>query len=373
MITEPLTCDDHVEIAGLVRSFASATFSSERVRAAASSATGYDDVAWKQMVELGWTMAADQDDDLGPVVQCVVHRELGARLAPSPYLASVGFAATAVRLLGDTDAGRNLRDSIGEGVVTCTLVLGGRAGWSAGSVSSLDARQVDGAWTLDGEAELVLDAARADVLVVLARTGEDEWGLFQVDANSAGLERGAVTTVDRTRSFGRLCLSGVEGLPLHAQAVTVAQVDALVDRLAVFLSAEMVGAANSCMQQTLDYLRTRHQFGKPIGSFQALKHRCADTAVSLTIAHELLFAAAQMMAAGDAGALRVVSPLLLAQAGEVFKHTAEEAIQLHGGVGFTEELDIGLYYKRALVDIELLAAPVDAYARLDSVRSGETA
>jgi alkylation response protein AidB-like acyl-CoA dehydrogenase len=322
------------------------------------------------MVELGWTMAADEDDELGPVVQCIVHRELGARLAPSPYLASVGFAATAVALLGDTDLGRTLRDSIGEGAVTAALVLAGRAGWSRASASSLVARVVDGAWTLEGEAELVLDAARADVLVVMARTGGDEWGLFHVDPQSAGVERGPVTTVDRTRSFGYLKLSEVAVVPLHAQPVTAGKADALVDRLAVLLSAEMVGAANSCMQQTLDYLRTRHQFGRPIGSFQGLKHRCADTAVSLTIAQELLFAAAEMMAAGDAGALQVVSPLLLAQAGEVFKHTAEEAIQLHGGVGFTEEVDIGLYYKRALVDTELLAVPVDAYARLDSVRSG---
>ena len=124
------------------------------------------------------------------------------------------------------------------------------------------------------------------------------------------------------------------------------------------------------MEQTLEYLKTRHQFGKPIGSFQALKHRCADLAVGVTIAQELVFSAAETVDGNDAAALALVAPLALARCGEVLKKVTEEAIQLHGGVGFTDEIDIGLYYKRAISDLELIATPIEARARLNEVRHG---
>jgi alkylation response protein AidB-like acyl-CoA dehydrogenase len=131
----------------------------------------------------------------------------------------------------------------------------------------------------------------------------------------------------------------------------------------------MVGSAMSCHRRTLDYLLTRHQFGKPIGSFQALKHRAADIAVAVTTAQELVFSAAALIDAGKSSQLALAAPLTLARVAEVVKHTTEEAIQLHGAVGFTDEVDIGLYYKRALSDLELIAVPADAYARLHEVRS----
>ena len=372
MITEPLTSPDHLEIRDIVRDFAEKTFTSERVRAVGAFAAGYDEVAWKQMIDLGWTAFALDEaaggDGMGAVVQCLVHRELGARLAPSPYLASVAFAATALSLLGDRRASQPILTAIGDGTVQAALVLGHGRGWpGAGQVSVTACREGD-RWLLDGRADLVLDAARADLLLVVAPLDKSSWGLFLVDTRVSAVERRPVTTVDGTRSFGAVLLDSAEAVALHAEPLATERLGQLVDRMAVYLAAEMAGGAASCMRQTLNYLGTRQQFGRPIGSFQALKHRCADMAVSITIVQELVFAAAEMVDAGDTDALRVEAPLLLALAGEAFKHTSEEAIQLHGGVGFTDELDIGLYYKRALVDTELLAAPVDAYARLDATR-----
>ncbi|MFF2846083.1 acyl-CoA dehydrogenase family protein [Streptomyces sp. NPDC058001] len=378
MITEPLTSPDHVEIRDIVRDFVDKNFTSERVRAAAASADGYGEATWKLMADLGWTAFGFDEAagglGLGAPVQCLVHRELGARLAPSPYLASVAFAGTALSLLADRDAGLPILTTIGDGTTQAALVLGHGRGWPGAGRSSVTARQEDGCWVLDGGADLVLDAARADLLLVVAPLDASSWGLFRLGTDAPGVIRRPVPTVDGTRSFGAVRLESAQAVALHAEPLSTERVGHLVDRMAVYLAAEMTGAAVSCMRQTLDYLRTRQQFGRPIGSFQALKHRCADLAVSLTIVQELLFAAAGMIEAGHTGALRVEAPLLLAQAGEVFKRTTEEAIQLHGGVGFTDELDIGLYYKRALVDNELLAAPADAYARLDAMRerSGAT-
>ena len=372
MITEPPTSPDHLEIRDLVRDVAVTTFTSEKVRAAAASPLGFDEVAWKQMVDLGWASLALSADaggeDLGAYVQCLVHRELGARLAPTPYLSSVAFAAVTLHVLAD-ESGRDLLTSIGTGAGDAALVLGHGRGWPEGAAPKVTARETADGWLVDGRVELVLDVARARLLVVLAAVGEG-WGLFEVDARATGVRSTPVPAVDATRALGDVVLDGAPARCLRAAPVSTAEVSSLVDRVSVYLAAEMVGAAVECVQQTLDYLRLRHQFGKPIGSFQALKHRCADTAVAVTIAQEMAFSTAEMIDADDVEGLRLAAPLLLARAGEVFKRAAEEAIQLHGGVGFTDEVDIGLYYKRALVDTELLASTADAYERMQLVRQG---
>jgi alkylation response protein AidB-like acyl-CoA dehydrogenase len=370
MITEPPSSPDHTEIRDLVRDLVATTFTSEKMRAAAASPLGFDEVAWKQMVDLGWSsMALSEDvggDDLGAYVQCLVHRELGARLAPTPYLSCVALGASALAMLAD-GRGDDLLTRIGSGATAVSLVLSHGRGWAEGSSPTLTARETGEGWVLDGSVGMVLDGARSDVLLVVASVG-DAWGFFEVEARVASVRRTPVPVVDATRSLADISFDVTPARCLRDEPVTTAQVSALVDRLAVYLAAEMVGAAASCLRQTLEYLRARHQFGKPIGSFQALKHRCADAAVAVTVAQELAFAAAEMIDADDDAGLRLAAPLLLARAGEVFKDTAEECIQLHGGVGFTDEYDIGLYYKRALVDNELLASPVDAYARMDLVR-----
>ena len=372
MITEPPTSADHTEVRDLVRDLVDATFTSEKVRAAMATPLGFDEVAWKQMVGLGWSSLALREEvggeNLGAYVQCLVHRELGARLAPSPYLSTVAFAAVALHVLAD-ERGRDLLAAIGAGTTDAALVLGHGRGWPEGVPPVVTARETDLGWVVDGQAELVLDAGRSDVLVVVAAVGDQGgWGLFEVDARAAAVRRTARPVVDATRVFADVVLDTVPARCLRGAPVTTEQLSGLVDRIAVYLAAEMVGAAVSCLKQVLDYLRTRHQFGRPIGSFQALKHRCADAAVAVTVAQELMFSAAEMVDAGDSSGLRLSGPLLLARAGEVFKAIAEEAIQLHGGVGFTDEVDIGLYYKRALVDTELLASTDDAYARMEHVR-----
>lgn len=375
MITEPASTPDHREIRDLVRDVASGFFTSDKVRAASVTAEGYDDVVWKHLVSLGWTgltlPAEAGGEELGTFVACLVHRELGARLAPSPYLATAGLAATALTSLGDAERTADLLSGLAAGDTTAALVPGQGHGWpSPGRPALVTATETAEGWVLDGQVPLVLDGARADLFVVLARAGADVWALFHVDGSAVGLDRSGVPTVDPTRSFADVTLSGVPARLVSRGTFGPDEVAGLVDRTVVLLAAEMVGAAQACLELTLDYLRTRRQFGTAIGSFQALKHRCADAAVAVTVAQESVFAAAEMVDAEDWAGLRVQAPLLLAQTAASFRHAAEEGIQLHGGVGFTDEFDIGLYYKRALVDGELVASVADAHARLDQVRYG---
>ena len=372
MITEPLTDRDHLEIRDVVRDVADDRFTSEKVRAAVASEPRIDAAAWEQMVELGWTALGLAEElggaGLGAFAQCIVHRELGARLAPTPYLSTAGFAVPALSVPG-TAAAAALLEALAVGDQRFAVVLGHGRGWPGTSPAGVVALETSTGWELEGAVELVTDAAGADRLLVLAPiTGTERYGLFLLDPADAGVTVTPVRTVDATRLVGDVRLHAAPGEPLHGEPLTIAQVDGLVDRFAVNLAAEMVGSATAALQLTLDYLRTREQFGRPIGTFQALKHRCADMAVAVTVAQELVFSAAETVDAGDGRALSLAAPLALARAGEVFRHVAEEGIQLHGGVGFTDEMDIGLYYKRALSDLEILAAPADAYARVDAVR-----
>ncbi|WP_169988530.1 acyl-CoA dehydrogenase family protein [Microbispora sp. H10836] len=376
MITEPLTSQDHLEIRDVVRALADDRFTSEKVRAAVVSEPWFDAAAWDQMVELGWTALGIAEEaggaGLGAFVQCIVHRELGARLAPTPYLSTAGFAAAALSLPG-TAAAAALLEVLAAGDQRFAVVLGHGRGWAGTSPAAAVALETNAGWELNGAVDLVTDAAGADRLLVLAQlTGTERYGLFLLDPADAGVTVTPTRTVDATRLVGDVRLSAALGEALHGEPLTVTQVDGLVDRFAVSLAAEMVGSATAALRLTLDYLRTREQFGRPIGTFQALKHRCADMAVAVTVAQELVFSAAEIVDAGVSRALSVAAPLALARAGEVFRHVAEEGIQLHGGVGFTDEMDIGLYYKRALSDLEILATPVDAYARVEAVR-GRTA
>lgn len=373
VITDPLTSSDHLEIARMVSDFTRTTFTSDRVRATADGGLGFDEPAWKQMVDLGWSGLIVPPEaggaGLGGFVQCIVHRELGARLAPTPFLATAAFSAVALGTLADPALARDLQSAIAGKPSRIALALGHGRGWASAPAPLVTATRADGGWLLDGAIPLVLDAATAEKLLVVAATGE-RWGLFVVDAEIAGAVD-AVQTVDSTRTFGDLRLWSTPALPLHGEFFGETAIRELVDRMAVFLAAEMVGAATACLRQTLDYLRTREQFGRPIGSFQALKHRCADLAVNLTTVQELVFAAAETIDGDDSSARALFAPLALARAGEVHKRVAEEGIQLHGGVGFTDEFDVGRYYKRALVDLEILSCPATAYARMEAVRRGQ--
>ncbi|MGW7196248.1 acyl-CoA dehydrogenase family protein [Streptomyces chryseus] len=350
----------------------------DEVKSAVRTTAGYDDALWRQLAEQiglpGLALpAAYGGAGCGTVELALACEETGRVLLPSPLLATAVLAAPLIAALG-TDAQREaLLPSVADGTLTATLAVPGGGlsealaltgdntggAWAGGGRSGgvqarrTGAEERDGAWTLYGEAAQVLDGHSAGLLVVAARTGGFARGrtlLFLVRADSPGLVRVRRTTLDETRTQARVQLRQVEAELLgedDAADVPGALADA-GRTAAVVLAAEAVGAASYALERTVDHVKAREQFGRAIGSFQAVKHRLADLYVQVRAARSAAYYAAWDPATGG---------LALAQAVEALRTTTAEAVQLHGGIGFTWEHDAHLYFKRAASD-ELLFGPV---------------
>ncbi|MGX1886111.1 acyl-CoA dehydrogenase family protein [Streptomyces sp. NPDC055287] len=350
----------------------------DEVKSAVRTTAGYDAGLWRQLAEQiglpGLTLpTAYGGVGCGTVELALACEEAGRALLPSPLLATAVLAAPLIAALG-TDAQRAaLLPPLADGALTATLAVPGGAlsaalaltgdntggEWAGGGRSGgVQARRAasderDGTWTLYGEAAQVLDGHSAGLLLVAAHTGgfaRSRTSLFLVRADSPGLVRVRRTTLDETRPQARIQLRYTPGELLGADdAADVPGALAQAGRTAaVALAAEAVGAAAQALERTVDHVRTREQFGRPIGSFQAVKHRLADLYVQVQAARSAAYYAAWDPATGG---------LALAQAVEALRTTAGEAVQLHGGIGFTWEHDAHLYFKRAASD-ELLFGPV---------------
>ncbi|GAA1543510.1 acyl-CoA dehydrogenase family protein [Streptomyces albidochromogenes] len=371
----------------------------DEVKSAVRTAAGYDDGLWRQLAEQiglpGLALpAAYGGVGCGTVELALACEETGRVLLPSPLLATTVLAAPLVAALG-TDAQREaLLPSVADGTLTATLAVPGGGlsaalgltddttggAWAGGGRSGgVQARRTGsgrpgGTWTLYGEAAQVLDGHSAGLLVVAAHTGGFARGrtlLFLVRAGAPGLVRVRRTTLDETRTQARVQLRETEAELLgedDAADVPGALADA-GRTAAVVLAAEGVGAASYALERTVDHVKAREQFGRAIGSFQAVKHRLADLYVQVRAARSAAYYAAWDPATGG---------LALAQAVEALRTTTAEAVQLHGGIGFTWEHDAHLYFKRAASD-ELLFGPVhrlrDRAARVaglfDGTREGD--
>lgn len=376
MITDPVVDPDIRDVRDVVRQFVRERLNEESVRSIASG-DGIDMDSWKLMAELGWTGLGIPEESggagLGVTELCVLLQELGGALAPVPFLSTAGLAVVALRRAASHEASERLLPQIAEGTAHSAVVLSSSNGWPGHGNDTISAQQRASGWTLSGHSSYCLDADRAQPLLVVAPVSTNSYGLFGVEPDTIGVAVRQVPTVDITRKVVDLTFDATPADALHAQPLSAEQIASIVDTMAVLLAAEATGSAHRCLENTLEYLRTRHQFGKPIGSFQALKHRCAEMAVRLTMAKELVFAAAATSDADNQKSLRIAAPLALARALEVSTHIAEEGIQLHGGIGFTDEAAVGMYYKRALSDTELLAHSVDVRARLVRVLADDAA
>ncbi|MFE1438158.1 acyl-CoA dehydrogenase family protein [Streptomyces sp. NPDC058739] len=308
--------------------------------------------------------------------------ETGRALTPSPLLATTVLAAPALLALG-TDAQRaRLLPALADGALTAALAAPGPAlatalaltgdntgPWSGdGRAAGVQARREGGGWRLYGESGQVLDGHSAGLLLVPAHTGgyaRSRTLLFLVPGDAPGLTRVRQTALDATRPCGLLQLRDVEAELLGED--DTADVPGALARVgagaAAFLACEAVGAAGRALELTVEHVRRREQFGRPIGSFQALQHRLADVHVHLEAARSAAYYAAWAAAGpeeaddGPAPAADGAAPLALAHALDALRLAAAEAIQFHGGLGFTWEHDAHLYFKRAAGDA-LLFGPV---------------
>ncbi|MBA1204989.1 acyl-CoA dehydrogenase [Pseudomonas capeferrum] len=322
---------------------------------------GFDTQLWRDAVELGWSAIPFPEQlggldfgcmGLGPVFEAIGHN-----LAPTPLLSSVVLAGSLLHLAGSARQQATWLQPLISGERRLALAVDERARHQPRDIAMAAVANAEG-FRLHGEKFWVVDGVGADAFVVAARTdGQpgDAHGisLFLVPADTPGVECSPLPLID-SRNCGRLRLDQVQ---LDAQALLGAPgqawsaLDAALDRGRACLAAELLGAAQQLFQTTLDYLKTRVQFDVPIGSFQALQHRAAQLYVDLALARSAVMAGLAALDAhelNDAQRGRLVS-LAKWKAGDTAIKVANEAVQMHGGIGVTDELDVGLYLKRVRV------------------------
>jgi alkylation response protein AidB-like acyl-CoA dehydrogenase len=365
MTTTVTLSPEQDEIRGVARSFLEARYPSDRVRELMKTPAGFEQSDWEEIAELGWTGIAVPEEQGGAgysvVERCLLLEEMGRVLFPCPFLSSAVLAADALALAGEGEAAAELLPGVVDGSTRATLVAGGDLG--AGPGSTLRASAQGGEYELSGNGGLTLDGASAELLLAVAALEGGELALFAVDPGAEGVARNPAALIDETRKAAVLEFERAPARRLDAGGG--AEPLALVrDRGAVALSAEMVGGARRAIEMTVAYMHEREQFGGPIGRFQALKHRLADLHLRIDAARQSVYAAADAIAAGDAGQVPMQAAAAKYAAATGYVSATAEAIQLHGGIGFTEEHDIGLFYKRALVSAEILGSPADQVERI---------
>jgi alkylation response protein AidB-like acyl-CoA dehydrogenase len=353
--------EEQEELRRSVRRFLEEKSPVSEVRRLMETTQGFDPKVWAQMGnELGLQSLHIPEAYGGQgysfVELVVVLEEMGRALLCAPYFASVCLAANAILAAGTEEQKAALLPRIASGEVIATLAFTEPNGrWDASGIT-MEAVPTDsgpdggGGYTLDGTKMFVLDGHTADLVVVAARSagsgGTEGISFFTVDAQAPGLTRTALSTMDQTRKQARLEFSEVPATLLGQEAVGWAALSKTLDQAAVCLAAEQVGGAQRCLDMSVEYAKVRIQFGRPIGSFQAIKHKCADMLLEVESAKSAAYYAG-WAAAEDNDELPVVASLAKAYCSEAYFHTAAENIQIHGGIGFTWEHDAHLYFKRA--------------------------
>jgi alkylation response protein AidB-like acyl-CoA dehydrogenase len=351
--------EEQEELRTAVRRFLQEKSPSTEVRRLMETTDAFDQAVWDQMAnQLGLQALAIPDSYGGAgfthVELTVVFEEMGAALLCAPYFSTVALGANALLSCGDESAKKDLLPGIADGSTKATFALTEDSGsWDAESVTL--AASGGPQWTLDGHKMYVIDGHIADLILVVARTGAG-LGLFAVEGAAAGLVRTPLATMDQTRKQARLEFSSTPARLVGKEGGAGPVVSRTLDLAAVALAAEQVGGAQRCLDMAVDYAKTRIQFGRPIGSFQAIKHKCADMLLEVESAKSAAYYAG-WAAAEDSDELPVVASLAKSYCSEAYFHAASENIQIHGGIGFTWEHDAHLYFKRAKSSELLLGDP----------------
>ena len=350
------------------RGFLSEHSGSEQLRAAMESELGYDPSVWQKITqEMGWAAISLPEDygglGLGHVELAILQEEMGRRLLCSPFFSTICLGANTILTAGTDSQKADYLPKIAEGALTAALANTEASGrLDASGIEATWARQGNG-YVLKGVKRHILHGASADLLIVAAReagsTGEKGIGLFLVPKDTAGLDAVRLPTMDQTRPLSEITLNDVV-LPgdaaLGDPGAAWAPLQKTLQRASIALAAEQVGGAMECLDQTVAYAKERVQFGRPIGSFQAVKHKCADMMVEAEAAKSAAYYAA-CVADEDSNELSEAASMAKSFCSEAFFHCAGDMIQLHGGIGFTWELDAHLYFKHARSTETFLGTP----------------
>jgi alkylation response protein AidB-like acyl-CoA dehydrogenase len=288
---------------------------------------------------------------------------MGAVLISAPYFASTVLAATAIVELGPEEGHIEWVERIRSGELIATMVLPGKDGtWGANGSPPLRAEHFDGEWRLSGVQHRVIDAATAGLILVVADTAEGR-RIFGVECPDPAVAVTPVPTLDPSRKMATVELAGAPGVLLGRNPDASASVDRIVELATVGLAAEQLGAARRCLEAAVGYAKDRHQHGQPIGSFQAIKHRCADIFLAIESARSVVFRALSLAAEPDAS-LTAAASVAKTSASEALSLAAAGSIQIHGGIGASWEHPAHFYLKRAKASEILLGTPADHRERV---------
>ncbi len=342
--------EEQEELRKMVKRFLEEKSPETEVRRLMATAEGYDPAVWKQMAnELALQGLGIPEEfggqGYGPVELYVVFEEMGAALLCSPYFSTVALAANAVLLVGTDHDKSTYLPGIASGDTIATVALTDDEGKWDLSITSTTAAESNGEFVINGVRSYVTDGNTASIIFVPAMTAKG-LSLFAVNGDANGVERVALATMDQTRKQSRIeftnasaSLVGVEGAALEGLETTL-------QIAAAALAAEQVGGAQRVLTNAVEYAKTRVQFGRPIGSFQAIKHKCADMLLDVESAKSAAYYAA-WAAQERNDELPIAASLAKSFCSEAYFHCAAENIQIHGGIGFTWEHHAHLYFKRA--------------------------
>ncbi|WP_231743493.1 acyl-CoA dehydrogenase family protein [Mycobacterium sp. GA-2829] len=325
--------EEQRELRATVRRFLDEHSAETDVRAQMDTERGYDPKVWDRLAnQLGVHALAIPEQYGGQgfswVELGVVIEEMGRALLCAPIFSTVVLAATAILESGDEEAKQRLLPGIADGSTIATLALPDEG-------TCVEATLDGDAWTLTGKADLVLDGHVADLFVVPATT-TDGVRLFTVDRSATGMTATAVPTLDQTRKLADICFDSSSATPLGG-APAEEVVARTLDHAVIGLALEQVGGAHAALEISVEYLKTRVQFGQPIGCFQALKHMAADIFVEVETARSAAYYALFALAEGT-DEVPAAAALAAAYCSDAFVSTAHQMIQFHGGMGFTWEL-----------------------------------
>ncbi len=351
--------EEQEQLRQFVRSFLEDKSPETAVREQMETERGYDEAVWSQMAEqLGLQSLIIPEEyggqGYGFVELGVVLEEMGRALVCAPFYSTV-LATTALIHSGDGDAMKAYLPGIASGETIATLAFTEDSGrWDESGITMEATSGTDG-HTLTGTKSFVLDGHVADLIVVAARTG-DAVSLFTVSGDAAGLSRESLATMDQTRKQARLNFEKTPAQVLGTDGAGWDTLSTVLDLAAVALAAEQVGGAQCVLEMAVQYAKDRVQFGRPIGSFQAIKHKCADMLLEVESAKSAAYYA--LWCASELNdELPSVASLAKAYCSEAYFHAAAENIQIHGGIGFTWEHPAHLYFKRAKSSELLLGDP----------------
>ncbi len=318
------------------RQFLARECKADRVRRLMETETAHDEALWQAIADQGWTALIVPEAfggiGSGIVELAAVEEEMGRACMPGPFLSTV-FATALIRAAGSAEQQKSYLERIAAGSLKATVaILEESASWDLRSIRM----------KTSGRKVFVGDAEIADLILCVARSGE-ELVVVPVDRRAGGLTIERMRSMDETRKLYRVAFEHIAGdaFPGGADAVGAA-----IDIATVALCAEMVGGMQWILETTVEYAKTRQQFGRPIGSFQAVQHQCADMLLLTESARSATYYAAWALTENDPGAALAVS-IAKSYCSDAYREVGNRGIQVHGGIGFTWEHDLQLYYKRA--------------------------